>query len=133
MNNVNSTLLGENSHRVGEVAVLEYRKVLGLPLPAPGDRTPAPAVVPFNPELHNDTAVIRSVGLDFSRTLALGFDVDQIAPVATGDLLRAETRLTRDEQASGARFVDIETTFFRDDVAVRRWVLHLIEQNGDAR
>lgn len=129
---MNATLLGETVHRVSEVAVLEYRKVMGLSLPAPGGALEAPAVVPFNPEIYDDTAVIRSLGLDFSRTLALGVDVDQISLVVAGELLRAETALTRDEQSNGARFVDVETTFFRDDAPVRRWVLHLIEQGGGA-
>jgi hypothetical protein len=132
VSDVTGRLLGETLHRVGEVAVVEYRKVMGLPLPSPGDRLPAPAVVPFNPEIRDDTAVIRSLGLDFSKTLALGFDVDQMAPVAAGDVLRAETRLSRDDRGDGARLVDIETTFFHDDVPVRRWTLHLIERKGGA-
>lgn len=130
---MSGTLLGDTLHRVDEVAVLEYRKVMGLALPAAGTPLPAPAVVPFNPEIYDDTAVIRSLDLDFSRTLALGCDVDQLAPVAAGDVLRAQTTLARDDRGNGARFVDIETTFYREGVAVRRWVLHLIEQSGGTK
>jgi hypothetical protein len=127
---MSGTLLGETLHRVSEAAVLEYHKVMGLPLPDPSAALAAPAVVPFNPQIYDDTAVVRSLGLDFSRTLALGFDVDQFAPVTAGEVLQAETTLARDDRNNGARFVDVETTFFREGVAVRRWVLHLIEQSG---
>ena len=127
---LNRPVLSDTEHEVTAAAVLEYRKVMGLPLPEPGEGLDAPAVLPFNPEIRHDTAVIESLGLDFSRTLALGIDIDVLGPVRAGDILRAETVLARDERTDGNRFVDVEATFSQGGVPVRRWTLHLIEQNG---
>lgn len=123
-----SEVLNQTVCTVEWAPVLEYRKVLGLKLPPPDEIVEAPVVVPFNPELRDDAGAVAALGLDFSRTLALGIDIDSYGAVYVGDRLVASTRLTRDETVEGNRLVDVETTFQRGDELVRSWTLHLIER-----
>ena len=127
-----SDVLNQTVYPVEWAPVLEYRKVLGLKLPAPEEIVEAPVVVPFNPELRDDDGVIAALGLDFSRTLALGIDIDSYGAVYVGDRLAASTRVARDETVEGNRLVDVETSFQRGDELVRSWTLHLIERGAAA-
>jgi hypothetical protein len=129
---VTSDVLNQTVCTVEWAPVLEYRKVLGLKLPAPDEIVETPAVVPFNPELRDDAGVIAALGLDFSRTLALGIDIDSYGAVYVGDRLVASTRVARDETVEGNRIVDVETSFRREDALVRSWTLHLIERGAPA-
>ena len=119
--------LGSTRCRVDGYQLSQYRKALGLNMV--GDRElPAPAVVPFNPAIEDDFAVLAEAALDTARTLALGIDVEVLAVVREGDLLDAVSLLVRDEVQGASRYVDIETSFRRDGELVRRWTLHLLER-----